>query len=366
MQKRGMWAAGLAGVMITGMGEGRAARAAEDPLLVVVEAQPGLGVDAADVRRRIASELHQAVVSPSDPAAPRASQVLIVSLDEADIRISMRSGASAHVSRTIPDVAERAARLRAVAWLAGNLARDQVGPLLPKLALAAAPEPAKAAPTAAAQAPATTTPAIVEPPPVGPAPWPSTDAAVSARASASSADANTNARWMITATGGVTFTASCLQIDPSINVTCGGVPNVSRGFGYQFEVQHQSPGDDMILGGALDAGPDPHVVGIAAFIGTRRSSKHWYLEATLGAGIEDERLPVGNYTITNSSQNGTSSETTFSTGNQPALYARAIGSIGVPINSTFDFVARLGLHLASSGLNTDFMVATAGLRVKLP
>ena len=69
MHKRGMWAAGLAGAMLVEMGAARAARAADDPLLVVVETQPGLGVDAADVRRRIAGELGAHVVSPSDPAA---------------------------------------------------------------------------------------------------------------------------------------------------------------------------------------------------------------------------------------------------------------------------------------------------------
>src|SRR4051812_46435106 len=141
MHNRGMWAAGVAGAMLVVIGIADSARAADDPLLVVVETEPGLGVDAADVRRRIAGELGAQVVSPSDPAASRASQVLIVALDQRDIRISMRSGAAASASRTIPDVAERAARLRAVAWLAGNLARDQVGPLLPKLALASGPKP---------------------------------------------------------------------------------------------------------------------------------------------------------------------------------------------------------------------------------
>ena len=114
-----MWAADLVGALIVVMGAGRQAPAAED-LLVVVEAPPQLDVDAADVRRRIAIELGQTVISPADPAAPRASQVMIVALDQHEIRLTMRNGASSRISRTIPDLPEHAARLRAVAWLAGS------------------------------------------------------------------------------------------------------------------------------------------------------------------------------------------------------------------------------------------------------
>ena len=60
-----------------------------------------------------------------------------------------------------------------------------------------------------------------------------------------------------------------------------------------------------------------------------------------------------------------SGNVTVSTQVEPALYARATGSIGIPINQTFDFLARLTVHLSSSGLATDFIGATAGLRLKL-
>ena len=213
MHKRGMWAAVLAGAMIVEMGAG-AARAADDPLLVVVETQPGLGVDAADVRRRIAGELRQRVVSPSDPAAPRASQVLIVSLDEHDIRISMRTGASARVSRTIPDVAERAARLRAVAWLAGNLARDQVGPLLPSLALAPTPKPA--AEPAPAAAPTAHRPgdhrAAAGGTAARSAPRPRRRQTRRSRPRSEPREAGVHPRWWITASGGATVSDGCLQV----------------------------------------------------------------------------------------------------------------------------------------------------------
>jgi hypothetical protein len=311
------------------------------------------------------------VVSPSDPAAPGASQVLIVALDEHDIRISMRSGASARVWRAIPDVAERAARLRAIAWLAGNLARDQVGPLLPNLALATAPKPAAApattaAPAIAVPAPAIAEPAAVAPPPVRPEPASTTDATISARLDDS--DAPIEPRWVITASGGATFNDFCLRVSSPAMLTCGGAgPSKSFSYGstYQLEVLHKTQSEAMIIGAALDTGPDSHLVGLAGLIGIRRPWGRWYLEATLGAGIEAERLNVASSTVVSSSKTGVSSDVTVTQQVQPALYVRATGSIGIPINRTFDFLARLNVHASSSGLYTDFIGATAGLRLKL-
>ncbi len=54
-----MWAAGLIGAVILEASAIRTASGAEDPLLVVVESQASLGVEAADVRRRIAPPLSQ-------------------------------------------------------------------------------------------------------------------------------------------------------------------------------------------------------------------------------------------------------------------------------------------------------------------
>ena len=44
--------------------------------------------------------------------------------------MSLRTGDGAPISRVIRLRAEPAARLRAIAWLAGNLARDQVTPII--------------------------------------------------------------------------------------------------------------------------------------------------------------------------------------------------------------------------------------------
>ena len=369
MHNRGMWAAGLTGAMLVVMGAARTARAADEPLLVVVETEPGLDVDAADVRRRIASELGAQVVSPSDPAATRASQVLIVALDQRDIRVSMRSGTSERVSRTIPDVAERAARMRAVAWLAGNLARDQVGPLLPNLALAATPKPA--AERATATGPAAPPPPIAELPAVAPPPVRAeraTEADANASAHVEPDATNFHPRWWITASGGATLTDGCLQLGWHPAVTCGPTGGAASPFAsgsnYQLEVLHKTTDEGTIVGAALDTGPDPHLVGLAGLIGTRRPWGRWYLEATLGAGIDAERVYVATTTVVSYSGNGTG-DITVTPQVQPALYARATGSIAFPINRTFDFLARLNVHISSSGGANDFIGASAGLRLKL-
>ena len=107
-----------------------AAAAVVDPLLVVVETAPGAVVDAVEVRQAITGELGKAVRAPRDPAAPDTPDLLIVAVDRAEIRMSLRAGAGAVVSRTMPAPSDRKARLQSIGWLVGNLARDQVGAIV--------------------------------------------------------------------------------------------------------------------------------------------------------------------------------------------------------------------------------------------
>ena len=107
-----------------------AAAAVVAPLLVVVETAPGAAVDAVEVRHAIAEELGTTVRAPRDPAAPDTRDVLIVAVDRAEIQMSLRAGAAGAVSRAVPAPGDRKARLQSIGWLAGNLARDQVGPIV--------------------------------------------------------------------------------------------------------------------------------------------------------------------------------------------------------------------------------------------
>ena len=137
---------------------GGSARAADGPLLVVVEAPPALDADAAEIRRAIGTELHSRTVAPMKTPAETSDRALIVALDRDRIAMSLRTSDAAPVARSIPAPPEHAARLRAIAWLAGNLARDQVSPIVA--------EAAKAPPAASLLQP--TSPAA----PVAPAPAP--------------------------------------------------------------------------------------------------------------------------------------------------------------------------------------------------
>ncbi len=167
------------GASLLGLGlvvafSGRPARAAEAPLLVVVEAPPALEADAAEIRRAIGAELRCQTVAPMKTTADAPERALIVAIDAERIAMSLRSGDGPPVTRVIPAPAERAARLRAIAWLAGNLARDQVSPILaesppePSPLATVPPLPATSAPTEPPPAPTaspTTAPSSPLPPP---------------------------------------------------------------------------------------------------------------------------------------------------------------------------------------------------------
>ncbi|HTB60275.1 MAG TPA: hypothetical protein VLC06_20535, partial [Polyangia bacterium] len=167
--------AALKGSCLVGMGAfvvlwGRPAQAAEGPLLVVVEAPPALDADAAEIRRAIGTELRSQTSAPMKTTGEPTGRALIVALDRDRIAMSLRTGDGAPVGRVIPAPAEHAARLRAIAWLAGNLARDQVTPILAEGENApSAPTPIEpllpsANPGTDAAAPAPATGSLIEPP----------------------------------------------------------------------------------------------------------------------------------------------------------------------------------------------------------
>ena len=127
----------------------QSARAADGQLLVVVEAPPALETDAEEIRRAIGAELHARTIAPMSTPAEAPGRALIVALDRDRIAMSLRANDGTSVVRVIPAPVERGARLRAIAWLAGNLARDQVSPIL-------AEGPAESSPSATIPAPPAT------------------------------------------------------------------------------------------------------------------------------------------------------------------------------------------------------------------
>ena len=174
----------------------RAERPSSQPLVVVVESPAGLGVEGAQVRRLVGAELGRAALAPGDPGADSASTLVVVTLDGNDIRLSLREVEGAPLSRTIPLPATRAARLQAIAWLAGNLARNQVSPLVAEpVTPASTPTPA---PTPAPE-PLPTAPPAWSPP----APASAGHAGTLTAAAAEAPEPRTH-RWAITLAGGPT------------------------------------------------------------------------------------------------------------------------------------------------------------------
>lgn len=326
------------------------AGAADAPLLVAVEVAPGADADAADVRQIVAAELAARVVGAREPTAATASDVLLVTLDAHEIRMSLRAGTTPVVSRMIAAPADRPGRLRSIAWLAGNLVRDQVGPIV------AASEIGSPAPT---------DPHPATEPPAQPVSTPTSDsaepAAVLASGPAARVDTTAHRRWAITASGG-------LAVNP-FHAFDG--PYFSPGTAYQIDVLHQSSPGSMTMGAALEVevggGQPNHYFGAAALVGSRWQRRWVFLEWNLGLGVEVLSASRTTVTVTNnSSQPGTVSETTTSFESVPGLYARVGGVGGLRMTEDLDLVGQIGAHLSSSDHQGSFLSSTVGVRLRLP
>jgi hypothetical protein len=356
------WARLLAAVAIVG----QPARAAEGggnvaPLMVAAEIEPGVGLDAEDARRVIAEELHRKVVAPASAPGVDAQDLLLVSVGRARTVVSFRASADEHTWRAIPTPADRAGRLRAVAWLAGNLARDQVSPIV----LAAVTTPTEADTTitpttpvskAESQVAATSSPSTTQPTPMPPGPdlvAPSTDTTVVQPRKAPTEPWSEDPRWTIGLSGGPTM--SYLGSE-------GGAPaNFTPS--WQGEVQHR-PLAGWLLGGAIDFGPTPlHRLGFAATAGLLQRWRDFRFEETLGVGVE-----TGTTTSTSmqySSLMGVYSTTETSTSS--AFYARAFVTVAHPLWRSWDVVLRVGGHSNLEGtFYTAFVASSLGVRLRLP
>jgi hypothetical protein len=337
------------------------ARGADAPLLVSVEVAPGADVSPGEVRHLIATELGMPVVSARDAAAAGAADVLLVTVAPHELRMSLRAGAAPVVSRAIAAPADRPARLRSIGWLAGNLARDQVGPLV---AAPAAPPSAPLPPDAAR--PLREPPPLADPPPASDSGSPAV--VVSSRPSIKG-DSVPHARWSITALGG-----------PVLNVfhyndgTSLGRTDFSRATAYRIEMQHQATSDSLLFGAALEAGPNApakHYFGAVAFAGSRWRWRSWFVEANLGLGLEVIDEMVKKVSVTNSSDMlGPVEQTTVSSEPVPELYVRVAGAAGVNLTQSFDLVAQLGAHLSSGQFGPYYfgfyLSSIIGLRLRLP
>jgi hypothetical protein len=326
------------------------AHGAETPLLVAVEVAPGLDVGPVDVRQTVASELGMPVVGPREPTADSASDVLLVGIDVRELRMSLRAGAALPVSRAIAMPSDRSGRLRAIGWLAGNLVRDQVGPIVSVGGRAPTDPPPAVATTELPRMTETTTPDAAAP------------AAVVAGRFATVDDDRPHPAWTVTVAGGPTL----LFWTGEANRMLGGGGGV-----YELALQHQATPESILLGAALQLGPQgdyawmEHYLGMAAFVGSRWQSGRLFTEATVGLGLEVLARRVVSTSITNNSMTGTTSETRVSFEPEPAAYARLQGAGGVRLSGMFELVAQLGAHVSSDWKLGSYLSSMLGVRMRL-
>ena len=357
---------GLIGLGIFVALVGRPARAADGPLLVVVEAPPALDADAAEIRRAIGAELRSETIAPMKTSAAPPESALIVALDRDRIAMSWRAGDATPVARSIPAPPEHAARLRAIAWLAGNLARDQVTPILAE----APPQ----MPSLATIPPAPTTAPATEPPPqpaaAAPAEIPPTAAGAPTISTQSHDPTAGSHSWSVGVADGPTSNFPlCYQSLPGTGRPSPCAPFASLGSAWRLELQRRSRSEGFFEGAALEgtAGGQfsPQLIGASAFIGSSRQHGKWSLESTFGAGLELSNSPELMTTSTTSSTTGFSSSTTVGPRILPALSADGAVAVAHPLSDSLDAILRQGVHISSDDVSTWFLSTTLGLRYNL-
>jgi hypothetical protein len=340
------------------------------PLLVVVEAAPGTDLAPADVRAAIGAEVGVPVVSPHDSTAPEADRLLVVSLDGAAIRVTLRDSPSQLVTRSIAAPGARPARLQTIAWLAGNVARDQVSGIVEAL-----PPQAPVVTTGTSDGPGPSVPRV-EPPPAQPGaslpspPGPTSMPAVAQPAETLSAAASATkpegrSEWTVTAAYGTAL----------VSVPDGKIADINTGRSgsiYEVRAQRRAEGDldlgaAFSLGDLVNAGSGREVYAFAGLAGRRWDRRHWFVEARGGVGVELVRLPTHHFIVTNSStMGGPFDEDVITEDYQPILFGTARGGLGVPLSRSFEALVELGMCLGSHGLDSDYVSTAIALRMRLP
>jgi hypothetical protein len=210
------------------------------------------------------------------------------------------------------------------------------------------------APPAPPEAPPPAPPPATEPPPLA-ASAAAPSAVVAAQPTLAAAPAPT---WSLTIGGGPT---AFWTTDPEYSrPTWPGV-----GIWY-LELQRQLPAHTLILGAALEIGPDmadsaaKSLIGVAALVGAGHRFGRTFIEATGGLGLE---VYQGDVPVSMTTGNETVSQyvpvSTF------GLYLRAQATAGVSLSRHFDLLASAGGHQGNVWARRDHFVTTSlGLRLR--
>ena len=330
---------------------GAPARAAGGPLLVVVEAAPELEMDAGEVRRAIGAELHEPTRSPTKMAGEPADRLLIVAVDRERITMSLRESGGEPIARTIPAPAEPAARLRAITWLAGNLARDQVTAVV-----AQPPEP-----------PAPPAPAPPLPPPAATVEPPRFDAPVVTVAVHPELATARPAAWTLGVAAGPAISLyqtvhglrqsifGSWSAESALDKTAQSATTIWR-----IEARHHAQGSRSFSGLALEGGAvqyTENLFGALAFAGYGLQLHRWRFEGNLGAGVD-----VGNqHRILQLSNDSYVSNDSLRAG----LFAAGSIAAAHPVFETIELVLSLDAHVSVISQYDNYLASMLGVRYRL-
>jgi hypothetical protein len=105
------------------------AASAATPRTLVVAVEEGADVAPDDVRKAVAGELGEPVIGPSDPAPPDAERIEVRSHNGV-IHVAFHDAHGRTIERELTAPADGATRVRMIALLAGNLARNEAADLV--------------------------------------------------------------------------------------------------------------------------------------------------------------------------------------------------------------------------------------------
>jgi hypothetical protein len=357
-----LWFATVVGVVIgvifgtASVAVGRTDEAGR-PLVVAVEVGPGAGTDVGQARAAIARELGRPIVAFVDGAAAATDEtdLLVVGLSRERITMSLRRGFEAPVARSVPSPADGAARLRAIAWLAGNVVRDQVSPFLrasADLAESSLPLEAQAA-KQEAPAPEPRTIPDTEPPPLEAPPLPRAEM-VATKASAPAGRAGGS--WSVVVASGPT-----LELDLALAGWFTQLP-----LAFQAEVvRHRR--DRWHWGVGADVGSSGmRFGGLAALGGIEGGWGKLRLEGSAGLGLQLASVRRISTTYVSSSTEIPSSETTITASPALFIYARAFVTLSYAVTPTWDLLLRVGGQMPfAETLGGPLVTAALGVRYNL-
>jgi hypothetical protein len=342
----------------------RGAGGDERPLLVSVEVEPGGTADAAQVRRAIGVELGRPVMAVAQRESTAGvggdPDLLLVSVSRDRIVLSMHRRADETVARDLPVPADRGARLRAIAWLAGNLARDQASSFLQATADFGAAPPAPAEPAAAPPAPepdAPRTPAT-EPPPVAAPPLPNTappDATLMAMEPAP--DETPERPWSV-----------LLAVGPGMFIERQLMFWKTAGSSLQLEVVRHLP-NHWLWGLGLDYGVEDGRGG-GLFVQGGIEARWGRVRFDTAAGLGIENASVNESTVSTTTLPDGSTQSVVSTtiqSSQLGPFGRVFASASYALTPSWDLVVRGGVHrtFTDFGDNTSAR-GSIGLRYNIP